>query len=321
MDHFEDLKDLKQKFVSGNFHFPDSFTIGDDIEYRYLRSVNHKLEDMLHKGHKAMMIYNVRPAPEHMEKAKEAGLNSWIVLLWGFDPKYRMLPYEARTITRSRETIATRPESVAEDYKEVQQDRIIPDKVKVMILDLPVASELIGKVDTGADVCSLHAVNIEVNRGTGKVSFDCPPLSENRISVPLVDQQAVQTPSDQGTVYRPVIALNLKIAEKSLNDVRVNLNDRTNMEQPFLVGQNALEAGKFIIDPNIIKEDVNDDDFIDALVEKFSADKVEVADEKIITEEQITQMYDLFEGSNITFGDLIKILRTESLNRLKDLDY
>lgn len=325
MNSFKNLKELKNTFISGNFHFPEELLIGDDnlnheIEYRKNTVVDFGLEDMLEHNYKPMWVYSIRPTEENQENAKVAGLNNWIVFLWGMDPKHRILPYDVRTIKRSRAMQTTRKseQTIPEDYKEVNQDRIIPDKVRVMLLDLPVARELIGKVDTGADVCSLHAEDININHGTQKVSFRCPPLSDNVITVTLVDQQAVQTPSSDGTEYRAVISLNLKIADKALKDVRVNLNDRSNMEHPFLIGQNALETGNFLIDPNIIKEDLDDAAFIQMLTEEFSNDVVE---EALITEDEITQMYDLFEGSDITLKDLIKILRTESMNRLNKLDY
>lgn len=322
MSSFQDINELKRSFVTGNFDFPETIDI-DDVEYRFLRSVNHKLEDMINKGFKAMFIYTARPSEENLQKLAQTELSRWVVLLWGFDNKNRMIPYTVKSITQSREHTVTRQnmDNMSEDYKEVHDDRIIPDQVKILILDLAVARELVGKVDTGADVCSLHAENIDVNRNTNKVSFDCPPLSDNRITMPLHDQQAIRVPSSEETVYRPVILLNLKIAEKALKEIKVNLNDRGNMDQPFLIGQNALEAGNFLIDPNIIKEedDVDEEYLVEQLIEKFRYDVVE--EDSSLTTEEVSKLYDIFENSDITFGELIKQLRTETINRIEDLDY
>jgi hypothetical protein len=322
MGSYNDIKELKHVFVSGSFDFPETFAVGENgVEYRYIRSVNHKLEDMIQKGHKAMMIYAVRKNDENIKRMQQSGLQNWIVFLWGFDNKYRMLPYDVRSITQSREISVTKQSDVSEGYKEIDQSRVIPDKVKVMLLDLPVARELVGKVDTGADLCSLHAENIEIHREAGKVSFNCPPLTDNRLTLHMIDQQAISVPSSEETVYRPVIQLNLKIAEKALKEVKVNLNDRSNMDQPFLIGQNALEAGNFLIDPNIIKEEdqVDDEALIEMLTEEFSNDKVET--DTTITQEEVSKLFDIFEGSDITFGELIKLLRTETINRIENLDY
>lgn len=326
MNTFKNIEELKGTFASGNFDFPESFSIGGEnsnqhAEYKQHSVTDFGLEDIMHKGYKPMWIYTARANVDNQEVVKSLGLNAWIVLLWGMDNKHRILPFDVRSISRSRAIMTTHRDNVQEDYKEVSQDRVIPDKVRVMLLDLPMASELIGKVDTGADVCSLHAEDIEVHRSSQKVSFRCPPLSNNVITIPMVDQQAVQTPS-AGTEYRPVVSLNIKVADKSLNDVRVNLKDRSEMEQPFLVGQNALEAGKFLIDPNIMKEDLDDDDaaFIQQLAEEFRTEVIEEG-AAAITQDDISKIYDIFENSDITLSDLIKVLGAESLNRMKDLEY
>lgn len=201
--------------------------------------------------------------------------------------------------------------TIEEDYKEISTDRIIPDIVKIMVIDLPVGNEITGKVDTGADICSMHAENIEVNRGAGKVSFDCKYLSDNRLTMVLSTQQAVRSPSSDETMYRPVVKLNLKISGKALNDVEVNLNDRSKMDHPFLVGQNALEAGNFIIDPNIIKEDeVEEVEQVEQIVETPS-----------ISKEDIAKIYDLFESSDMTLSDLIKALKLEAIERINKIEY
>jgi hypothetical protein len=57
----------------------------------------------------------------------------------------------------------------------------------------------------------------------------------------------------------------------------VNLNDREKMSHPFLIGQNALEKGKFIIDPNFMGEGQEID--FDYLQEIFTEEVEEVEDE------------------------------------------
>ncbi len=317
MREFKDLEELKTAFLAGSVRFDESeyhSIFVSDAEYRKHKSTNHSLEDMLCKGFKAFFVYTLRPNEENKEKEKAAGLHDWIIFLWGFDKKLRMLPYDVRSTTRSRATMA----HLGEAFKEIDQSRIIPDRVKVMIIDLPVANELVGKVDTGADICSLHAENIDVDRANQKVSFDCPPLSSNRFTVPLADTQAVRTPSSQETTYRPVISVNLKVGDKGLKDIKVNLNDRSNMDQPFLVGQNALEAGNFIIDPNIIKDSEDLDDLFNTLTE---ATMSETVDQPTISAEDAAKVFDIFEGSDLTLDELIKVLRTEAINRLKDISY
>lgn len=316
MKEFNNIEDLKKAFLVGNVKFEKSMTVSG-VEYRRLQTTKHSLEEMLCDGYKALFVYSLRPSEKNISKEKSAGLHDWIIFMWGFDKKLRLIPYDVRSTTRSRGRVEHR--GLGESFREISQDRIIPDKVKVIIIDLPVANELIGKVDTGADICSLHAENIEIDRGSQKVSFNCPPLSSNRFTVPLAETQVVRTPASEETVNRPVISLNLKIADKGLKDIKVNLNDRSNMDQPFLVGQNALEAGNFIIDPNIIKEQLDIEELLDVLTEESKKDTVD--DQPKISPEDAAKMFDLFEGSELTLDDMIKVLRTEAINRFKDLEY
>lgn len=311
---FDNILDLKTTFKKGDMKFVDTITVAG-AEYRLLKSTEYSILDMIEKGHKGLVIYSLRKKDDNVDVAKEAGLHEWILFLWGFDKSLRMVPYDVRSTTGAR----VRGAIVKENYKEISQDRIIPDIVKVLLIDLPVANTLTGKVDTGADICSLHAENIQIDRGNQTVSFNCPPLSQNRFTMPLADQQAVRVPSSEKTVYRPVITLNMKVADKGLENIEVNLNDRSNMEHPFLVGQNALEAGNFIIDPNIIKDSLEIDDVFELLAEEFSDEIVE--EHQSVDPAFAAQMFDIFEQADLTMSELIKILRAEAVNRLKDLDY
>ena len=104
-----------------------------------------------------------------------------------------------------------------------------------------------GKVDTGATTCSLHATNIAVNSGQQAVSFSCPELSSNNITVAIAGMQDVSS-ADGGEQARPIIKLDIEIDGVQMKDIAFNLNDRSNMDSMVLIGQNALQAGGFLID-------------------------------------------------------------------------
>jgi hypothetical protein len=118
-------------------------------------------------------------------------------------------------------------------------------------------------------------------------------------------QHAVKSP-DGGTHYRPVIELNIKVNGKLLNNVLFNLNDRGNMDQPILLGQNALQAGKFFVDPSrnesvdSIELDLSD---VEKLIEdlKLDADAVD----------PIQEIYQKMLDSNISFRDLVRHIKSE----------
>lgn len=132
----------------------------------------------------------------------------------------------------------------------------IGSTVEVKFTNISNNTVLTGKVDTGADISSLHATEYRI--GDNRVTFTCPELSNNNITVPLITQQAVKS-SDGGQEYRPVIALNVKINDKLMTNVEFNLNDRGNMKFPVLIGKNILVKGGFKIDPRL-DENVEEDE-------------------------------------------------------------
>jgi hypothetical protein len=103
-----------------------------------------------------------------------------------------------------------------------------------------------GKVDTGATICSLDAVDINVDEQRNVVSFRCPSLSDNVISMPIKEIQTVRT-ADGGARRRPVVATAITINGQTLKSAEFNLNDRTDMDDKLLIGQNVLQACNFVI--------------------------------------------------------------------------
>ena len=128
-----------------------------------------------------------------------------------------------------------------------EQTQVIGDVV-ILKIDLPSGTGAIkGKVDTGAEICSLHADQIQMSEGS--VKFINKELSDNVITAPLTEKQAVKS-SDGGIEYRPVIVLDVVVNDKPVKQVQFNLNDRSIMEYGCLVGQNLLEKTGFMINPS-----------------------------------------------------------------------
>lgn len=107
------------------------------------------------------------------------------------------------------------------------------------------------KVDTGATMSSLDARDIKIFKqgGSNFVSFVSSVLSNNVIKLPLVEQQEINS-ADGGVVTREVIAVDIIVAGVKLENIEFNLNDRSDMDCPILIGQNILSTGNFIIDPD-----------------------------------------------------------------------
>lgn len=97
------------------------------------------------------------------------------------------------------------------------------------------------KIDTGADMCSLHATNINVQGNDVSFSFN-----NRNYRMALAGKQDVkQAGSDP--VARPIISITITIKDQTLQNVECNLSDRTDMT-PLLLGKNALVKQQFTID-------------------------------------------------------------------------
>lgn len=106
------------------------------------------------------------------------------------------------------------------------------------------------KIDTGADMCSLHGTNISIINNS--VQFD---FNGKHYNIGLAGQQQVkQAGSDP--ISRPIIKLNLTIQDQTLRNVECNISDRTDMI-PLLIGKNVLTQHNFIIHTQTNNEDLN----------------------------------------------------------------
>jgi len=269
---FATLDELKQLFIGrGEFVFPKEMLVAG-VKYKTKETSSYTIEEMVRKDYKAMWVYSTA----YPEKARSVGLEHTIVFLWGFIPnRYVMVPYDVRTLSKARLQGGVIKEKMENGNTiNIPKDKVIGDVVDVTIISIPNSSPMKGKVDTGADISSIHAEDWNV--GNGQVSFNCPELSENKITLPVIEKQAIKS-SNGDMEYRPVIELNIKINEQQLTNVMFNLNDRGTMSYPMLVGQNILEVGGFMIDPTINDPDKIEEDFeIDweVLQEQFKNDVI-----------------------------------------------
>jgi len=310
---FTNLEDLKNTFIEGKFKMDDQITIsGVPLNKRYSPEI--AVRDIFEKNFKGIVIYVVHQKDK--DAAKEAGLEQWVMFLWA-GVGTRVVPYDVRTITKAR-ALGKRIIEGLEKYE--KPDNIIGSTVEVKITSLPGSTPIKGKVDTGATICSLHADNFKINRGENTITFKSPDLSSNELTVPLIDQQTVKS-ADGGSEYRPVIEFNIKVNGKIVNNVKFNLNDRSHMEFPMLVGRNALEGGKFLIDPRLDEDRITnsaDDGELnwDYIQEELSLE--------LYTEPQNSraeELYTLIKESDVSFADIVRHIRTDvTENIMEDLD-
>lgn len=162
--------------------------------------------------------------------------------------------------------------------------------------------EIQGKVDTGATTSSLHASDIQVNKERNSVTFRCSELSSNLITLELDGAQEVHS-ADGGGQTRPVVTLDVEINGTPVKGASFNLNDRSQMDIPVLIGQNILKAGSFMIDPKKdgVAEVPDHEDTIQSTREAAILKAVEVLAE-----------------NDVTLNELITYLQTSAINRIKE---
>ncbi len=118
--------------------------------------------------------------------------------------------------------------------------RLMPDDIAIR-----------AKLDTGADVTSLHALDIRhVDRqGEKWVRFtvEAPNGRTATFERKLVRTMRIKRHGG-GTEQRPVVKLAFCVAAQTI-EAEVNLVDRTGFNEPMLIGRNAMPTG-IAIDPH-----------------------------------------------------------------------
>lgn len=159
-----------------------------------------------------------------------------------------------------------------------------------------------GKVDTGATTSSLNATNIKVDQSRGTVSFTCKELSDNVITLELDGSQEVHS-ADAGGNTRPIVTLDIEVDGVPIRNASFNLNDRSGMDMPVLLGQNVLKAGNFVIDPH---EDGTTDvpDHEDTI--------------QPMREALILKAVETLAENDVSLSEIISYLQLSAINRIKE---
>lgn len=227
MDNFKNTDSLNKQFKIGNVDITKTTLALDDVEFTLYDMTKHSLIEM--KDKKSFVVF------ESNDKEK------WLVFIWALNENLSIVPIHA--------TLIDAPEK--EEIEE-QAPNIIPDTVNVKFKYF--GKSILSKIDSGANLSSLHVEHWKVLHGKNKVQFTSKMLSNNVIIMDLVDQVVVNT--SEGSEHRPVVTFDINIEGKDINKAKFNLNDRTGMADPILIGQNILEAGRFLIDPNKQKDNI-----------------------------------------------------------------
>ena len=111
------------------------------------------------------------------------------------------------------------------------------------VMLLPWGVRLPARVDTGAATTSLDARNLVVKENMAE--FQLPEQYGGlQLRLPVVGWRTVR--SAEHSERRPVVQLDICLGPKHVR-ARVNLNDRSRVKYPIIIGRNVLRQG-FVVD-------------------------------------------------------------------------
>jgi hypothetical protein len=124
----------------------------------------------------------------------------------------------------------------------IAKEKITIGLVEDVIL-LPWGVKLPARIDTGAATSSLDARDLKVQDGMAE--FKLPEKYGGlQLRLPIIDWRYVR--SAEARERRPVVEMEFCIGPKQLR-IKVNLNDRSMVKHPLILGRNALKEN-FVVD-------------------------------------------------------------------------
>ena len=196
-------------------------------------------------------------------------------------------------------------------------------------------ASLSGKVDTGAEISSLHTDGFTIR--DGRVIFRCHLISPNQFTVPLSKTVQVRN-SDGGIEERPVIKTPVSLDGHLLPDIEFTLNDRSKNDSAVLIGQNLLRAGGFVVNPNAkpIPEGKNIGDTVEISLQSDTSPQVPMAepaqmapssmpinviDTSTDTKDPLEAVVSMIKNSNIKVWQIVKRLEEDDESDYEEPDH
>jgi len=230
---FDNMDEVENAFKRGSLNWPNSIEV-HGFKYNYLKCFSKEILNVLKYQKNAYVIYHV---PRMYEKeVTQAKMGQWMIFLLKADGPSTIVPQGIGFASAARGSAMYESQEVVGD---------------IVLLKIALPTGVIalkGKVDTGADISSLHVDSTPKIVGD-TVRFENHNASGNIITAPLIGKQAVKS-ADGGVEYRPIIELDVEVNGKKISKAQFNLNNRSKMDHEILIGQNILEKGGFLVDPS-----------------------------------------------------------------------
>lgn len=318
--NFASIQEVEQHFKSGKFQsIPQQLSVGG-VVYRYSDSTEFGWEEIISNKRKAMSAFHVHPNNENMAKFNQVVSSDpddtqthqkMIVMLWGATRQLQMVPAATRFITSHRKDQV--------GIRGIREGIDISYQENITIHNINDNQPFPCKIDTGADMCSLHAENISINGD--EVTFS---IGGKKYRMPIAGKQTVKQ-ADSGVEERPTVKFNVELAGQTISDVECNLNDRSHMDSPMLVGKNLLSKADFTINTygtdDGMSESLTQDDW-DHIATLFEDVEVPELTESVVSDAEVESVIRMMLESNCSLRDVIYHIKQDSLKIVnEDITY
>lgn len=127
---------------------------------------------------------------------------------------------------------------------DIEGDKVVGSLTKVIIKHFNNEEPIEARVDTGANLSSIHGTDIKTTDSTIQFTF-----GKTRYKFHLVRDAKIKQSSISDAEERPVIRVDMVIDGITLRNVELSVTDREHMEYNILLGRKTLSAGGFLVNP------------------------------------------------------------------------
>jgi len=126
------------------------------------------------------------------------------------------------------------------------KESVLGIREEIIFLDFEDVGKVQAKIDTGNEAYNvLHGINIK-DRGDS-VTFNT--VNNKELTLKKVDTITIHIGSGVKE-ERPVVSLSFKLNGKDYNDVPFSIADRSENEEPVLIGEPFLKRTNSVVDSN-----------------------------------------------------------------------
>lgn len=131
-------------------------------------------------------------------------------------------------------------------FKDYYDKNVLGVREIVNFLDFPDMGDVMAKIDTGNEAHNvLHGVNIKDDGEL--VSFST--VNNKKLTLNKADSITIHIGSGVKE-ERPVVKLSFKLGGTTYRDIPFSIADRTENEEPVLIGEPFLKQTKSVVDSN-----------------------------------------------------------------------